>query len=68
MTWMRRLKRVFGIDIETCARCGKKVKVMASIEAPAVIAPILRHLQQQAAWQAEIQLPEPLPAVMRLFN
>ena len=38
MTWMQRLKRVFGIDIETCERCGAKVKVIASIEAPAVIA------------------------------
>jgi rRNA maturation endonuclease Nob1 len=22
MTWAQRLKRVFGIDIETCAQCG----------------------------------------------
>ena len=35
MTWMQRLKQVFGIDIKTCERCGRKVKVMASIEAPA---------------------------------
>ena len=32
MTWMRRLKRMFGIDIETCERCGGKVKVIASME------------------------------------
>ena len=54
MNWMQRLKPVFGIDIETCARCGAKVKVMASIEAPAVLAPILKHLQQQAAVKADI--------------
>ena len=29
MTWARRLKRVFGIDVESCARCGKAVRVAA---------------------------------------
>ena len=68
MTWMQRLKRVFGIDIETCARCGTKVKVMASIEALAVIAPILKHLQQKEALRAAIQPPERAPPVMRRFD
>ena len=54
MNWMQRLKRVFGIDIETCERCGAKVKVMASIEAPAVSAPILKHLQQKEALKANV--------------
>ena len=31
------LKRVFRIDIETCDCCGDPVKVIASIEDPAVI-------------------------------
>jgi hypothetical protein len=30
MTWARRLKRVFDIDVETCARCGKAVRVAAT--------------------------------------
>ena len=47
---MQRLKLVFGIDIETCERCGAKVKVIASIEAPAVIAHILKHLKQKEAF------------------
>ena len=72
MTWMQRLKRVFNIDIEICERCGGKVKVMVSIEAPAVIAPILKHLQQKAALNAAIQpherLPERVPPVMRRFD
>ena len=34
-------QRVFGIDIETRERCGAKVKVIVSIEDPAVIAHIL---------------------------
>jgi len=34
---MQRLKRVFALDIETCARCGGKLEVIASIEDPEVI-------------------------------
>jgi hypothetical protein len=36
MTWARRLKRVFGIEINTCTRCGGQLKVIASIEEPEV--------------------------------
>ena len=72
MTWMQRLKRVFGIDIETCERCGGKVKVIASIEDPAVIAHILKHLKQKEALRADIQPhvlpPERAPPVMMLFD
>ena len=35
MTWAQRLKRVF--KIETCEICGGTMKVIASIEDPAVI-------------------------------
>ena len=68
MTWMQRLKPVFGIDLETCERCGPKVKVMARIEAPALLATILKRLQQKAALQADIQPPERPPPVMRWFD
>ena len=34
MTWAQRLKRVFGIEIETCEKCGGNVKIIASIEDP----------------------------------
>jgi len=37
MTWAQRLKRVFGIDIETCPACGGAVRIIESIEAPADI-------------------------------
>ena len=46
MTWTRRLKRVFGIEIDRCARCGGKLKIVAGIEEPEVIAKILWHLQR----------------------
>jgi len=29
MSWARRLKRVFGIEIECCARCGGKLAIIA---------------------------------------
>jgi hypothetical protein len=42
------LKRVFKIDILTCEHCGGAVKVIASIEDPAVIKKILDNLAQRA--------------------
>ena len=57
MNWAKRLKRVFGIDIEACARCGGKLKVIASIEEPEAIAKILAHLQRTAPDQVQCQLP-----------
>ncbi len=67
MTWAKRLKRVFNIDIETCSECGGDVKIIASIEDPAVIQKILAHLDGSAN-SAETELlpgcrsPPSLPA------
>jgi len=47
LTWARRLKRVFGIEIEQCVRCGGKLKVIASIEEPEVIERILKHRRER---------------------
>ena len=44
MTWAQRLRRVFAIDIESCRQCGGRLRVIASIETPAVIERILAHL------------------------
>ena len=56
MTWAQRLKRVFGIDIETpgqargrlCPACGGGVRIFACIEDPVVIEKILTHLEANA--------------------
>ena len=48
MTWAQRLKRVFNIDIEICDKCGGDVRIIASIEDPAVIRKILTHLNTKA--------------------
>ena len=48
MNWARRLKRVFGVEIEACARCGGRLKIIARIEEPQVIAKMLSHMQKVA--------------------
>lgn len=45
MTWVKRLKRVFAIEIERCWRCGGRLRVIASIENKTVIERILHHLE-----------------------
>jgi hypothetical protein len=49
MTWARRLQRVFGIEIEQCARCGGRLRVIASIEDPELIARMLAHRRERGA-------------------
>ena len=37
LTWAQRLKRMFGIDVQTCAGCGGTMRIIASIEDTVVI-------------------------------
>jgi hypothetical protein len=62
MSWARRLKRVFGVEIEGCARCGGKLTIIASIEEPEVIARILAHMEKAAG---EASRPELVPRAAR---
>ena len=55
--WAQRLKRVFGIDIETCPACGGALRIIASIEDPAVIKKILTHLDTNNASAEPSRLP-----------
>ena len=57
MNWARRLKRVFGIELESCTRCGGKLEVIARIEEPQIIAKILAHLERAAPQQCPTELP-----------
>ena len=59
MTWAQRLKRVFRIDVETCQACGGAMKIIASIEDPAVTGKILAHLEQAAPGGEVVRLPGP---------
>ena len=49
MSWAQRLKRVFGIDIETCPGCGGAVRIIGCIEDPEVIEKILTHIDVKGA-------------------
>jgi hypothetical protein len=57
MTWAQRLKRVFGIEIESCEHCGGAVKIIASIEDPQVIGRILQHLGLDGSGAPSHQFP-----------
>ena len=48
MSWACLLKRVFDIDVEYCANCGGRLKIIAAIVDPAVITKILTHLHLPA--------------------
>ena len=66
MTWAKRLKRVFDIDIETCDKCGGDVRIIASIEDPIVIEKILTHLNDSmiaCGPTVELSLPQPANAL-----
>ena len=46
--WADLMRRVFAFDVLACPRCGGRLRLMALIEASAVSARILRHLQLPA--------------------
>ena len=58
MTWARRLKRVFSIDITECEKCQGPVKIIACIEDPVIIKKILDHLKKKESDQDQ---PATLP-------
>jgi hypothetical protein len=64
-----RLKRVFGIDIETCPTCGRAMRIIACIEDPEVIEKILAHLDAKVAEpEATRQPPCRAPPQRGLFD
>jgi len=69
MSWAQRLKRVFGIDIETCPACGGAMRIIACIEDPDVIEKILAHLDAKVAEpDAPRRPPCRAPPQRRLFD
>jgi hypothetical protein len=66
---LQRLKRVFGIDIETCPACGGAVRIIACIEDPVVIEKILAHLDAKASEpKAPLRPPCRAPPQRELFD
>jgi hypothetical protein len=43
-TWAELMRRTFGYDVMACLECGGRMRLIAMIEEPAVIAKILDHL------------------------
>ena len=41
--WAKRLKKVLGIDIQTCSKCGGKVKIISAIKEVQFIQRILNY-------------------------
>jgi len=70
MGWAQRLKRVFGIEIDTCQCCGGTFRIVASIERLEVIALILAHLERTSQQPKQLERPlgaraPPVPSRLR---
>ena len=55
-SWAQLMRRVFGIDVLLCDRCGGRRKVLTFLTDPDVIGRILLHLGEP------VELPEVAPA------
>jgi hypothetical protein len=42
--WATLMKRSFGVDVLSCPRCARKMRVLATLTDPATIRRILEHL------------------------
>jgi hypothetical protein len=42
--WAQLLRRTFGLDVETCPRCGGRMRLLALITEPPEVARFLRHV------------------------
>jgi len=49
LDWAAALKRVFGVDVLHCARCGGRLVILAFIEKRSAVRAILEHLGLPAA-------------------
>jgi hypothetical protein len=43
-TWAALMHRVFALDVLACPRCGGRLRVIATVQDPAVVRAILAHL------------------------
>ena len=61
-SWPDLMRRTFGVDVLACARCGGRMRVVATIDDPVVIRRILCHLGLPTA------APAPRPPPSDLFG
>ena len=45
--WAERLRLVFKLDVEVCARCGGEARIVGFVTEPEVIRRILVHLERR---------------------
>jgi hypothetical protein len=57
-SWPELMRHTFGVDVLACARCGGRMRVVATIEDPVVIRRILTHL----GLPTEALAPRPPPS------
>jgi Putative transposase len=50
-TWAALMRRVFALDVLACPRCGGPLRVIATIQDPLAVQPILAHLARTPAPQ-----------------
>jgi hypothetical protein len=55
VAWAALMQRTFGVDVLVCPRCGGRLRLVALVEQPAVVARILGHLGLPTA------IPSPRP-------
>jgi hypothetical protein len=51
------MRRVFDLDALACPRCGGRLRVIAIVQDPAVVRPILTHVARARSTEA----PGPAP-------
>jgi hypothetical protein len=44
LRWADLMRRAFDLDVLACARCGGRTSLLAAIDDPLIIEPILVHL------------------------
>ena len=54
--WADLMRRVFAVDVLACARCGGRLRLIATLEASETTRRILRHLDRPT------DVPAPTPA------
>ena len=58
-TWAALMRRVFDLDVLACPRCGGRLRVIATVQAPLSVQAILAHLGRSRSPEP----PGPAPPV-----
>ena len=59
-TWAELMRHSFGLDVLACPKCGGRLRHIATLQSPAAIRRILKHL---SLWTEEATAPPRAPPV-----